>query len=320
MEETPKTYHELLRDNMELRSRLTEAESTLEAIRSGDVDALLVNGPQGDLIYSLTTAEQQYRVLVETMNEGAAMLSAQGTIYYCNGRLAYMLRYPIEHFMGRSFQNFVESQFRDSFASLLAKGMKEPCRAELVLVSRGENLVPAYVSCAPISLPGERGAACVITDLTEQKRLLSMRSQELEQRSLERFSTSISGSVIARFYNRIPLKEAWPEIFDGLVARYKDLLRLSLEQKVLKVDHGVPGLLQRLAEEMGVLKCGPNDAVEIHQTALKNVVAHIPPAQAGSYGEEGRFLLMGIMGYLVTFYRNHYLGFIGSRKSSERDS
>lgn len=320
MENVPKTCDQLLRENEGLRSRLAEAESTLEAIRRGHVDALVVNGPEGDLIFSLATAEQQYRVLVETMNEGAAMLSAQGTIYYCNGRLAYMLRYPIEHFMGRLFHDLVESEFRQTFASLLAKGIQEPGRAELVLVGRGDKLIPAYVSCAPIPLPGEKGVACVITDLTEQKQSLALRSQELEQHSLDRFSMSMAGSVIAKFYDRTPLKEAMPEAFEELVARYAEVLELSLEQRVLKVDHRVPSLLQRLAEDMGVLKFGPNDVVEIHRMALRTLSQKSRTAQTGSYREEARFILVGIMGNLISFYRNHYLGFMRTKKTYESES
>ena len=61
----------------ELRMRLEEAEETLRAIRKGEVDALVVSGPQGDQVYTLKGAEQPYRVFVETMNEGAATLRSK---------------------------------------------------------------------------------------------------------------------------------------------------------------------------------------------------------------------------------------------------
>jgi len=40
----------ILRENEELRTRLAEAEETLEAIRNGDVDALVASGPSGDRV------------------------------------------------------------------------------------------------------------------------------------------------------------------------------------------------------------------------------------------------------------------------------
>jgi PAS domain-containing protein len=70
----------------ELRLRLEEAEQALEAIRTGQVESLIVEGPNGPRIFSLEGADHSYRVLVEAMNEGAATLSEDGTILYCNAR------------------------------------------------------------------------------------------------------------------------------------------------------------------------------------------------------------------------------------------
>ena len=64
----------------ELEARLRETEELLNAIRSGEVDALVVSGPQGDRVYTLTGAEHTYRLMVEAMNEGAVTLTADGTI------------------------------------------------------------------------------------------------------------------------------------------------------------------------------------------------------------------------------------------------
>lgn len=38
----------------ELRQRLQEAEETLDAIRSGEVDALVVSGPSGEKVFTLS--------------------------------------------------------------------------------------------------------------------------------------------------------------------------------------------------------------------------------------------------------------------------
>src|SRR5215469_10982376 len=75
----------------QLRRNLSEAQETLEAIRSGDVDAVVVNGPQGNQIYSLTGADQPYRVFVERMQEGAVTISHRGIILYANRRFADMV-------------------------------------------------------------------------------------------------------------------------------------------------------------------------------------------------------------------------------------
>ena len=71
-----------------------EAEQTLEAIRSGEVDALVVAGPQGEQVFSLTGAEHIYRVIVETMNEAALTVDPDGTILFCNQRFCDLMKTP----------------------------------------------------------------------------------------------------------------------------------------------------------------------------------------------------------------------------------
>lgn len=84
--------------------RLQEAEETIEAFRSGGVDAVVVNpGPGGEhQIYSLSGADQPYRVYVERMQEGAVTVSVEGVILFCNLRFADMLGLPLERVIGSS--------------------------------------------------------------------------------------------------------------------------------------------------------------------------------------------------------------------------
>ena len=85
----------------ELRQRLQEAEETLDAIRNGEVDALVVSGPSGEKVFTLEGAEHPYRVLVESMNEGAISLTLDGTILYCNAAFARSIECPLDQIMGR---------------------------------------------------------------------------------------------------------------------------------------------------------------------------------------------------------------------------
>ena len=56
---TPERAAMLLAANAELRVRLEEAEETLRAIRSGDVDALVVEGPAGSQVFTLQGVDAQ---------------------------------------------------------------------------------------------------------------------------------------------------------------------------------------------------------------------------------------------------------------------
>ena len=66
--ETKKDLRECIRD---LQARLEEAEETLRALRNGEVDAIIAEGPEGDRVYTLKGADEAYRVVVEEMGEGA---------------------------------------------------------------------------------------------------------------------------------------------------------------------------------------------------------------------------------------------------------
>src|SRR4051794_31601302 len=74
--------------NARLRVRVREAEDTLDAIRGGHVDALVVHGPSGEQVFTLRGADHRYRQLIETMNEGALLIDRGGTIVYGNARFA----------------------------------------------------------------------------------------------------------------------------------------------------------------------------------------------------------------------------------------
>src|SRR5215510_1170689 len=96
----------LLRRMSEMQNRLSEAEDTLDAIRSGSVDALVVRTPRGEQLFTLKGADQTYRALVEAMNEGALALN-NGMIAYCNHHFSKMVHTPLEKVLGTSIFGWV---------------------------------------------------------------------------------------------------------------------------------------------------------------------------------------------------------------------
>src|SRR5258707_330723 len=90
-----------------ISTRVAELEETLRAIRMGEVDAVVVSGPIGDQVFTLQGAEHPYRTLVETIDEGAATLSHDGTVLYSNRSFAAIFDVPLEKFIGSPIQSFV---------------------------------------------------------------------------------------------------------------------------------------------------------------------------------------------------------------------
>jgi PAS domain S-box-containing protein len=152
----------------ELRARLQEAEQTLSAIRSGEVDALVINGPGGEQIFTLKGADHTYRVIVEEMGEAALTLSLDGTILYCNSRFAALLKRPLENVIGSAIGKFLTAESETIFRSLIVDGCKG--RAEVALQASDGTTVPVYMSCNRVVIDNCEVVCLIVTDLTEQKR------------------------------------------------------------------------------------------------------------------------------------------------------
>ena len=101
----------------------------LRAIRQGEIDALVVEGAGGNQVYTLHSAEEPYRNLVEQMQEGAVVLTGRGDILYANARFAALVGEPLESVVGSRIDRFVNASDRDEFEALLGAGSGR-CRGQ----------------------------------------------------------------------------------------------------------------------------------------------------------------------------------------------
>jgi PAS domain S-box-containing protein len=154
----------------ELRERLEEAEETLHAIRSGQVDALVVSGPRGDQVYVLEGAEHPYRLMVESMNEGAVVLTDDGTIYYSNRSFAAMLELPLEQVMGATMRLFVVPEDLQSYEVLVQQAREGNSKGEIRLKTNRGSALPVDLSLSLFEASESRNLCAVVTDLTPYKR------------------------------------------------------------------------------------------------------------------------------------------------------
>src|SRR5689334_23613446 len=114
----------------ELRRRLEEAEETLRAIRSGEVDALVIDDPQGEVIYTLTSADYPYRLMIDEMNEGAVSVSPDSFILYSNRNFAGILGLNGTNASGVPFGDFIVPEMRERFLDDLEKAREHTVRRE----------------------------------------------------------------------------------------------------------------------------------------------------------------------------------------------
>ncbi len=180
----------------DLRTRLAEAEEALRAIRNGEVGAVLDAGERGDRrVHILSGADRVYRMLIETMSEGAATLSADRVILYCNARLAQMLGQPLDHVLGTDLRDYLPPADQSALDAVLAQVHAMPIRREINLKAGDGHLVPVYLSVS--RLPADEAAfvfCLVLTDMTEEKSHERILASEIRYRRL--FESAKDGIVI----------------------------------------------------------------------------------------------------------------------------
>ncbi|HWQ18171.1 MAG TPA: PAS domain S-box protein, partial [Methanotrichaceae archaeon] len=219
-----------MRDELQsLRTRLAEAEELKRAISEGDLDALVIPGPEGEMIFTLDSADHAYRVLVETMNEGTATLADDGTILYCNRHFAELLKTPIGAVTGTSIYRFIAPENLITFKALLKH---EIGRGELNLLALGGKPLPVYLSISSLKSDGSPNAWCLVaTDLTEQKKSEEILASERLARSIIEQATE--AIIVCDTTGRITRNSAaTPRICkcDPTFQRFEDLLDVRFSQ------------------------------------------------------------------------------------------
>ncbi len=160
------------RELTRLRARLAEAGETLRAIRTGEVDTVVVAGKQGPRVFTLQGAEHAYRVLIESMNEGALTLTADKTILYANQRFARMIKCPLEQVTGGSFRRFLSAADRTTLRPLLKRADISGSKIQVQLQAGDGSKIPVQISIRPLARNGFNRATIgmVVTDMTEARR------------------------------------------------------------------------------------------------------------------------------------------------------
>ena len=163
----------------DVTSRMMAAEESLHAILTGEVDSLVVKTARGDRVFTLSGADLPYRIMVETMNEGAVTMTADGTILFSNQRFADIIKEPLEKIVGSSIYKYFSSTDSQLFKALLKRSLKRNSKGELAVQSGGGNSTPVLLSISSLQQTDILGMLCmVVTDLTEQKRNEELRIEE----------------------------------------------------------------------------------------------------------------------------------------------
>jgi len=172
-------------DTATVRARLAEAEEMLRAIRQGEIDALVVEGAGGKKVYTLHSAEEPYRTLVEEMQEGAVVLTGRGDILYSNARFAALVGKPLESVVGGRIDRYVHAADRSDFEAMLNTGSGR--RRSRLIGADSEAFEVSLSLTATGSANGPR-LNLIVTDLSELLEANSKRDRaERDNRTKDEF-------------------------------------------------------------------------------------------------------------------------------------
>ena len=161
------TYNDLRQEVAELRAKLEVSEETLRAIRSGEVDAITVDTPMGLRVFTLEGAEQPYRIMVESMSEGAVTVTTSGVILYCNRRFAEMANSDLDTIIGSCLLEFFGDEDRARVEAALGQSQVRVERLQAVLLASDGKQVPVNVTMHGVTNGEAHDVAAVVTDLSE---------------------------------------------------------------------------------------------------------------------------------------------------------
>jgi len=123
-------------------------------------------------VFTREGAEHSYRLLIESMNEGALTLTSDKVILYANQCFARMVKCPLERVTGGSFRRFLSEEDLALLRPLVRRAAKVGTKLPVELLAEDGSRLPAQISIQRLTKdgPNRMTVSMVVTDLTEPRR------------------------------------------------------------------------------------------------------------------------------------------------------
>lgn len=92
--------------------------------------------------------------------------------------------------------------------------------------------------------------------------------------------------------------------------RYEQLLDMAIEKQAYHVHYDLANAIKGMASELGRLRAGPRDVIQIHSTAIKRKLGGTPE-RSQAMVTESRLVMIELMGDLAQYYRTISMGVTG---------
>ncbi|MEO6546377.1 MAG: ATP-binding protein [Ferruginibacter sp.] len=178
----------LLLENKSLKKKLIEANNTIDAIKVKSIDAVVITGKKSLKVYTETSADKIYRILIEKMHEGAVIVSKEGIIIYCNSCFSELVNLDLQKIIGTKFSEYICDSFKHQFDEVLAAGVLTALKQSIYLCAHKKKSIPILLSANTFTMDDNDVWSIVLTDLTgqfEDREELKSQSILLQQKNHE---------------------------------------------------------------------------------------------------------------------------------------
>jgi PAS domain S-box-containing protein len=224
----------------ELKHQLFEANETIEAIRTGQVDALVLDAGAGHELYALKTADQTYRLFIEKMTEGAITLDKDGNILYSNTQFATMTKQALSSIIGTSLIQLLAGKDKSNEELMRRFYSNQEFKEETFLQS-GDKIMPVLLSGSTVKEGAVVKLNIIVTDLSAQKESQQLLKDHIEALGETNAALEISNHDLQQFASvashdlQEPLRKI--HMFSSLVLqKCEPILSAELKQYLNKID------------------------------------------------------------------------------------
>jgi len=143
-------------------------------------------------------------------------------------------------------------------------------------------------------------------DLPADESVATVRALLRQKRALEQRNGSHTAPPTHTAHQNggaTPLRERAPELYKAVLSRYEDAIKQALQHRIYKIDEDVFEPFRLIAKELFLANATARDAVELHYQTLRKIAPTPDSPRAQGYLEVGRTTIVGLMGDLLTYYR-----------------
>lgn len=201
----------------DLNIQLDDAKKVIEAIKDGNIDALLLVNNKTTKVLVSNTADISYRKFIQQMSEGVLTIDIEGTILYANNSFSKIVGLHLEKVTSSNLKDFISPIYLRKFETLLNDSTAEQSRIELSMVNH-DHVVGFYiVTLNRITLKELVTLNLVLTDISDLKKTeesmagiikqlnLAIDKQRVSEEALHKINAELKEHINALEYAKLKL-------------------------------------------------------------------------------------------------------------------